>query len=336
MEYVQQVQALVAADKLGDARTLFDDLEAHRRDLRGLRGFLSMSIGRSVEAGGDTLVTLETRWKDEGALNDYLGSARNAQSILHDHSEILVADSVTARRLEGVGTESPDKGSILAERVFTSLAVPLVIFGLGLAIVYALSRVYLEIGPGAVATTLAIVVAGGILLVAWYFAQNQNAPVWQMGAVGAVAAALLIGGTVWAAVDDRYPPAEGFGRDHVGGEPTEPPTDGTPTAPGNVIEMDDNVFVFNGEENPNLTAAAGTEVTFELSNVGNALHNMHIAAGGDYDAAICAGGGEDPCSDPPRINGGDDGTITFNLPAGTYDYRCDFHTVEMVGTLTVQ
>jgi plastocyanin len=335
MEYVQQVQALVAADKLGDARTLFDDLEAHRRELRGLRGFLSMSIDRAIESGGDTLVTAETRWRVERALQEYLASARNAQSVLADHSEILVPDSITARQLEGVGAEGPDKGSILAERVFTSLAVPMVIFGLGLAIVYALSRVYLEIGPGAGATTLAIVIASGILLVAWYFAQNKNAPIWQIGAVGAGAAALLIGGTVWAAVDDRYPPKEGFARDHeTNGQPTEPPS-GTPTT-GNVIEMDDNVFIFNGQENPTLTAAAGTDVSYQLANIGNALHNLHIAAGGDFDASFCSLGAEDPCSDPVRINGGDDGTISFNLPAGSYEYRCDFHTAEMSGTLTVQ
>ena len=51
MEQVQSVQVHVAAAKMGDARILFDDLEAHRRELRGLRGFVSMSIdGRSSPA----------------------------------------------------------------------------------------------------------------------------------------------------------------------------------------------------------------------------------------------------------------------------------------------
>jgi plastocyanin len=156
-----------------------------------------------------------------------------------------------------------------------------------------------------------------------------------MGAVAAVAATLLIGGTVWAAVDDRYPPKDGFERDHLNGEETEGPDGGETPTPGNVIQLDDNVFIFNGEENPDITATAGTDVTFELTNVGAALHNMHIAVGGSFDESICDGSG-DPCSDPPRINAGDDGTITFNLPAGSYDYRCDFHTTEMFGTLIVQ
>jgi cytochrome c oxidase subunit II len=110
----------------------------------------------------------------------------------------------------------------------------------------------------------------------------------------------------------------------------------TPTPVGDVIELDDNVFVFNGEENPTLTAAAGTDVTFALDNTGTALHNLHIAAGDDYASAFCNATGDDPCSAPPRINGGDGGSITFNLPAGTYDYRCDFHVDEMSGTLEVQ
>ena len=338
MEYVQQVLVHVAAAKLGDARTLFDALEAHRRDLRGLRGFVSMSVSRSSEPGGDVLVNVETRWKDAGALDEYLSSARNAQSIIRDHAEITVPDTLNVRRLEAMDVSGPSKSTIVTERFFTSLALPLVIVAIGLAIVYGLSRVYLEIGAGGGSTTLAIVIAGGIVLVAWYFAQNRTASVLQMGAAGAAAIALLVGGTVWAEVDDRYPPKDGFERDHVeGGEPTEPAGGETPSPGGaNVIELDDNVIVFNGAESPTITAAAGTDVTFEVSNVGNALHNVHIAASGSYAQAFCSASGEDPCSDPARILGGDDGSITFNLPAGTYDFRCDFHTAEMTGTLEVQ
>jgi plastocyanin len=113
-----------------------------------------------------------------------------------------------------------------------------------------------------------------------------------------------------------------------------PRPDETPIV-GDVIEMQDNVFVFGGVENPTLTAAANTDVTFQLENAGAALHNMHIAVG-EFELDTCAAGEEDPCSQPPRISGGADGSITFNLPAGTYDYRCDFHVDEMNGTLEVQ
>lgn len=331
MEYVHQVSVLVAAEKLGDVRGLFDDLEAHRRELRGLRGFVSMSVGRSVEAGGDTLASAETRWKDVSALDTYLASARNAESIIKSHSDITVPDTLHARRLESMDSEGRDKSAIVTERFFTSLALPLVILAIGLAIVYALSRVYLEMGSDG-ATPLAIIVAASIVLGAWYFAQNTKAPIWQMGAAGAVVVALLIGGTVWAQVSP--------GPEHElveGGEPTPGPgeTPGEPP-PDNVIELQDNVFVFNGEENPTLTEAAGIDVTLDLSNTGKALHNMHIAGSGNFAAAFCNAAGEDPCSAPVRINGGDGGVITFNLPPGTYDYRCDFHTAQMQGKLEVQ
>lgn len=328
MEYVHQVSVLVAAAKLGDARALFDDLEAHRRELRGLRGFVSMSVSRAVEAGGDTLVSIETRWKDESALNAYLASPRHAASVIGGYSGITIPDSLNTRRLESLDSQAPSKSSIVTERFFTSLALPLVILGIGLAIVYALSRVYLELGSDG-AVPLAIVVAGGIMLGAWYFAQNAKAPVWQMGAVGAAVVAMLIGGTVWAQV------SPGPEHEQVVVERT-PGAQETPgaTPPGDVIELHDNVFVFNGEENPTLTAVAGQDVTLNLSNTGNALHNMHIAR--DFASAFCSATGEDPCSDPVRINGGKDGTITFNLPAGTYTYRCDFHTAEMSGDINIE
>jgi plastocyanin len=211
--------------------------------------------------------------------------------------------------------------------------VPAGILVMGLGIIYGLSRVYLE-HSGTPATITAMSIASLIVLVAWYFAANPKAPVWQMASVGTAVAALLVGGTVYAQVH------EGPVIEHAdGGEPTPgegtPPAGETPAA-GDVIELRDNVFVFNGKENPTLAAAAGADVTLKLRNTGKALHNMHIAAGGSYDSAFCKAGEEDPCSDPVRMNAGADGAITFNLPAGTYDYRCDFHTVEMAGTLEVQ
>jgi plastocyanin len=117
-----------------------------------------------------------------------------------------------------------------------------------------------------------------------------------------------------------------------GEEPGAPPP-GEPT--GETIDLEDNVFVFNGEENPTITIAPDTEMTFTLNNTGTAIHNMHVAASGEFQENFCTGQ-EDPCSAPPRISGGDTGTITLNLPPGTYDYRCDFHTTEMNGTIEVQ
>jgi plastocyanin/heme-degrading monooxygenase HmoA len=332
MEWIQQVSVQVAGARMGDARPLFDDLEAHRRELRGMRGFMSMSISRSTEAGGNILVAVESRWRDERALQDYEQSARTAESIIRGHRDLIEADTLSVRRLEALDTQAEPREAVLYERFASALLVPAGILVGGLAIIYALSRVYLEMGSDG-ATPLAIIVAVLILLVAWYFASNKSAPAWQMAAVGSFAVAALIGGTITAQVmEGPHVDREA----HLNGDGEGTPTPGeTPAAPGEVrITMEDNVFVVNGEENPTITVATGT--TIPLSNEGRALHNVHIAGGGNYDEETCTTGGEDPCSDPNRIRGGASGIIQITVPPGTYDYRCDFHVEEMSGTIVVQ
>jgi plastocyanin len=155
---------------------------------------------------------------------------------------------------------------------------------------------------------------------------------------------------------DRLPIAEGLvgfllvmllvtfllTRHYIGDPESEAAATGSPTAsagptgsvsPGGLeITMTDNHF-----DKSELTAAANTDVTIQLTNNGAAIHNLHIAsASGTFSAAFCTTNGPEPCSDPNRLAGGSTGTLTFNLPAGTYPYRCDFHTQEMKGTLTVQ
>jgi hypothetical protein len=326
MEQVLQVQVHVAAAKLGDSRTLFDDLEAHRRDLRGLRGFVSMSINRSIESGGDTAVSVDTRWNDQGALEQYLGSARTVESIIRENAAITVPDTLSVRQMEGLDSARPTKQAILFERFSLALMVPLAIVGIGFAIIYALSRVYLEFGAGGASTTLAIVVAGGIVLVAWYFAENKAAPAWHYAAVGGAVVALLVGGTVWAQVSEGPEHHSLIETEHEGGE--EPaPTDG----PLVILLQDNEVHTSRGGgANPTIEVASGAEI--QVINEGNALHNLHVSP---FEASICSTDGPSPCTDPARINGGDEGTIVFDIPPGTYEYRCDFHTAEMHGTLKV-
>jgi plastocyanin len=113
-----------------------------------------------------------------------------------------------------------------------------------------------------------------------------------------------------------------------------PPPDGSPPPTGNIaIAMHDNSF------DPNeITVAAGESVTFDISNEGRALHNMHIAGeGGDYTEDFCEGGG-DPCSDPNRLAAGETGTLVWDVPDVTaeVDFRCDFHPREMTGTITIE
>jgi len=80
-------------------------------------------------------------------------------------------------------------------------------------------------------------------------------------------------------------------------------------------------------------------VTFEVENRGVAIHNVQVNGTDDtYTVDICEPGNASRfCSDPGIFFGTDTGTLTvqFDEP-GTYNFRCDFHALVMVGTLVVQ
>jgi nitrite reductase (NO-forming) len=125
---------------------------------------------------------------------------------------------------------------------------------------------------------------------------------------------------------DVFRPFEGASGDDGHGEAT-PSATTAPPADGVQVVMQDNSF-----EPADLTATAGEEVTFVLPNEGAATHNMRIAdADGEFDTSGSV------VSDPELISGGNSGTLTWTpSEPGTYDFRCDVHPVEMVGTITVE
>ncbi|HWO93416.1 MAG TPA: cupredoxin domain-containing protein [Dehalococcoidia bacterium] len=100
----------------------------------------------------------------------------------------------------------------------------------------------------------------------------------------------------------------------------ETPSDGATETTFEVI-MGDNFFEPN-----EFTVPAGEEITFELVNEGDAIHNMAVEVGG-----------ENFVSEPDSIRGGEEGTltVTFDEP-GEYDFLCEFHPTEMTGTITVE
>jgi plastocyanin len=82
---------------------------------------------------------------------------------------------------------------------------------------------------------------------------------------------------------------------------------------------------------------AGAETVFDLTNSGVAIHNMHVAsASGVFTGNPCDIGGDDPCSNPNIIKGTETATVTINLEAGEYPFRCDFHADAMTGTLVIE
>ncbi len=103
------------------------------------------------------------------------------------------------------------------------------------------------------------------------------------------------------------------------------------------MEMGDNFFQIDGQQAPTLEVSVGQEVTIDLTNNGQAIHNMHIAGVDDtYDVDFCEVGADESCSDPSVMSGGDSGTIAFRFDeAGTFNFRCDFHPAVMTGQIVV-
>jgi len=120
--------------------------------------------------------------------------------------------------------------------------------------------------------------------------------------------------------------------------PRETPQGGTPSPDGDgagpiAVTMNDNSF--DPEE---VTVSAGSTVTFDITNDGGAIHNMHIAGpDGDYTEDFCDGSA-DPCSDPDRVRAGDKASLNWEVPAspGEVGFRCDFHPQQMTGTITIE
>lgn len=113
---------------------------------------------------------------------------------------------------------------------------------------------------------------------------------------------------------------------------TAPAATGTtaPAAGGETtfdIVMKDNTF-----DPAEIVVAAGEEITVNLVNDGQAIHDMRIAGvDGDYDTD------DDFVSDPDLMRGGEEGTLVFTFDeAGQYNFRCDFHPTEMTGTIEVE
>lgn len=126
--------------------------------------------------------------------------------------------------------------------------------------------------------------------------------------------------------DELETPANGNGGN---GEPTATPDNGNGGNGDQIaVDMGDNFF-----DPDAITVSAGQTVTFDLTNIGGAIHNMRIAGeDGEYNTD------DDAVSDPEVISGGESGTLTWTAPdaAGEIVFQCDFHPTDMVGTITVE
>ena len=149
------------------------------------------------------------------------------------------------------------------------------------------------------------------------YTQSQGI-VWQLMAADQVPADAVTAPTEAAAeatpddsADDATPMTEGEGTpvSDAGGAPDESPS----------LVMVDIAF-----EPTQLTIAAATDVEIQLTNNGNLPHNFAVPSEGIQSEDFSSGAS---------------GSITVNLPAGTYEFICavpGHAAAGMVGTLTVE
>lgn len=337
MEYIQTILFQVSAATLEQASQgggLIPELDEHREYLKGQTGFKDLRITRSINPEGNILVVVETRWDNDAALVRYETNEPNAAAIVRKHSNVIVPDSLQVLDMEALRTESSwapaEQAQSAMERVSLPILIPVGVLAFIVLVIYGLSRVYLEIG-GDAAVGLAAGISFGVLIFAFYFANNPKAPSWQIGGALAVAAVVLIGGAIWAVANedeaegDHEPngAVNGEATPTPSGEETPPPSDGAV-----LVSMGDNFF-----DPTEITVAAGSAVEIDLTNNGAAIHNMRIAGpDGEYNTD------DDAVSDPDIVMGGQEAVLTWTAPdsAGEIIFRCDFHPTEMIGTITVQ
>lgn len=331
MEYIQTTLVQIAASRMEEAAQgggLLSGLDAHRDFLKSQPGFRDLRITRSINNEGNVLIVVETRWSDDASLVRYETGSDNVAAIVRKHSNVIVANSLQVLDMEALRTESSWAHGEAAEsasaRVILPIVIPIAALSLILLVVYGLSRVYLDLG-GDAAVGLAAGLAFAVLIVAGYLAWQPRVPAWQIVGILGAAAIALAGGVIWAAFeDDDHTEAS---VDEPGGEEPGGPGPGGAIA----LSLGDNFFEFDGAKAPAVPIPAAEEVTIDLSNDGIAIHNMRIAGeDGDYNTD------DDFASDPDLIRGGQPATITFTLPAGTYDFQCDFHATDMTGTIEAE
>jgi plastocyanin len=338
MEYAQTVLVQIEANKIDDAlrpQGLLEELDEHRRYLQQRPGFREIRVTRSVNPQGNVLVVVETRWDSDQALVDYETQEPNVASIIAKYRDLIIEDTLQVLDLEtmqaGTGSAA-EEAEQATDRLAMPVLIPLGILAFALVVIYGLSRIYLEVS-NEVATGLAIGIALGVLAFALMVVAQPQIQAWQIASVMVLAAGLLAGGTIYALIDED----EGEAHAPAVENGEEPPPDGGGGG-ADVVSMQDNFFQYQGQREPAISAAAGSEVTLDLVNDGLVVHNMHIAGpDNDYGEGLCEGGGEEPCSDPAQMDPGVEGTITFSFEeAGEYVFRCDFHPVEMIGTIVVE
>ena len=118
----------------------------------------------------------------------------------------------------------------------------------------------------------------------------------------------------------------GGGETPVVGE--TPAADEEPEAGGGPAEI--QMLPGNAFDTDELTIAADTDVKITVDNT-DGVHNFSV-----YNSKDAASGGEDAIAETGICTAPCVDSVSVNLAAGEYFFRCEVHPIIMTGTLTVQ
>jgi plastocyanin len=104
----------------------------------------------------------------------------------------------------------------------------------------------------------------------------------------------------------------------------------TPTGGGAMAEI--SMVPISQFDTAELTIAADTDVTITVDNTDTGIrHNFAV-----YTSRDAAENGEEALAATEICNAPCTDTVTLNLGAGEYFFRCEVHPVQMTGTLVVE
>lgn len=152
------------------------------------------------------------------------------------------------------------------------------------------------------------------------------APYFWGGGVVAVLAVVALGGFLLLS---------GGGGDGSSSGPTSTPDPriaGLPIDQTIEIQTDDDGQETNPRFVPNaISAEAGQVIEILVTNVGSVAHNLHFPGlDGEYDTR------DDWLVDPPTVQPGETARVVVKFDApDSYPFRCDFHPLQHLGTLTL-
>src|SRR5438552_5429477 len=205
MELVQTVLVEIPADRSAEIAApagLLSELESHREELREEPGFQGMRITRSITPAGNVLLAVETRWRDAASISAYGLRTPNSASIVRAHEAEVLPDTLQILRGESVVDTAEPAAASLGERSSFAIFVPIGVPLIGLAIIYALSRIYLALDSN-VATALAAIVALGVLGIAALIATNPKMPKWQISTILTGVLAIFAVGFIYAGIHGK-------------------------------------------------------------------------------------------------------------------------------------